>query len=177
MATTFSMKRPKLIDLNDAIQHPGRQVEFDVSAALDEEEDLDLLDPVRGHLEAVSSGNVLFVKGDLHAEVVMECSRCLAPIPLQVDFKLEEEFPVMGTPAGHGGHDYAEVQEIDEPSPLFEGNQLRYEDLIRQALWLNLPMRPLCKEDCAGISEGGDADEHGRPEFKALSKLLDEEAS
>lgn len=169
------MRKPKLIDLNDAVQHPGRHVEYDVSTSLDEEEDIDLLEPIEGLIDAVSTGNLLMVKGDFTAKVVMECVRCLKPVTAEVKFVLDEEFPVEGTPAGFGNRDYAEVKEVDEPSPLFEHNQLRYEDLIRQNLWLSLPLRPLCSEACKGIGHSDDDGEHGRPEFSALKGLLEDD--
>jgi len=172
------MRKPKLIDLNDAIQHPGRHVVYEISSGLEEEEDLDLLEPVEGTLDAVSTGNLLLVTGDLTAKVVLECSRCLNPVHISVPIGISEEFPVEGTPSGYGNREHAEVKEESEPFPLFEGNQLRYEDLIRQSIWLNLPLRPLCSESCPGLADGDRSGEHGRPEFKALSRLLgDEEES
>jgi uncharacterized protein len=168
------MRKPRVLDLNDAVQHPGRHATFDVEVDLDEEEDIDLLEPIRGSLDAVSTGNRLIVTGDFRARLIMECSRCLASVPVDVEVGLEEEFPVVGTPAGYGSGEYAEVREEDEPSPLFEGNHLRYEDLIRQNLWLNMPLRPLCREDCKGIEGVGEEEHHGRPEFEALGTLLDE---
>ena len=169
------MRKPKLIDLNDAVQHPGRHVSYDVSTSLDEEEDLDLLAPIEGPIDAVSTGNVLLVKGELTAKVVMECVRCLNPVNVEVEFELDEEFPIEGTPAGFGNRDYAEVKEVDEPAPLFEHNQLRYEDLIRQNLWLSLPLRPLCSEACKGLADTDGDGEHGRPEFSALKGLLEKD--
>lgn len=170
------MRKPKLIDLNDAVQHPGRHVSYEVETSLEEEEDLDLLEPIRGTIDAVSTGNMLLVKGDFDARVVLECSRCLAPVQLDVSLKVDEEFPVAGVPSGYGNREYAEVKESeDEPSQIFEGNQLRYEDLLRQSLWLNLPMQPLCKEACQGLPEGKTAEREGRPEFEALGKLLDDD--
>ena len=148
---------------------------MEVSTSLEEEEDLDIIQPITGTLDAVSSGNVLFVKGEFKTELVFECSRCLTPVQVAVKFKVDEEFPVEGTPAGYGNRDYAEVKEEAEPSPLFDGNQLRYEDLLRQDLWLALPMRVLCREACEGIPEAQTVEEHGRPELKKLAQLLEED--
>ncbi|HET6645543.1 MAG TPA: YceD family protein [Fimbriimonadales bacterium] len=169
------MRKPKLLDLNDAVQHPGRHVVVDLAANLEEEEDLDLLDPVSVTLDAVSTGNLLLVSGDAEAHMVMECSRCLSPVKLTIPFHIEEEFPVEGVPSGYGNREYAEVKEVDEAFPLFDGNSLRYEDLIRQSLWLNLPLRPLCRDDCPGLPEAQQDEEHARPEFGALGKLLDDD--
>lgn len=169
------MKRPKLVDLNDAVQHPGRVVAFDVETSLEEEEDVDLLRPISGKLEASSTGNLLFVDGVLKAELVLECSRCLKPVEVRMDLQVHEEFAVEGVPAGFGNREYAEVKEEGEAYPLFEGNSLRWEDLVRQCLWLSMPTRTICSEACPGI-EGFDTQEStGRPELAALSKLLEDE--
>ncbi|KAA0229052.1 MAG: hypothetical protein HND42_02640 [Armatimonadetes bacterium] len=170
------MKKPKLIDLNEAVQHPGRTLTFDLTIQLEEEEDLDLVQPLVGTLSAESTGNRLFVKGDFAGVVVMECGRCLAPVELPVSVMVDEEFAVEGTPAGFGTQGYAEVVE-DEPSPLFTNNQLNYEELLRQDLWVSLPATVLCKSDCAGIVTEHETEPQGRPEFSVLSEMLPKETS
>ena len=168
------MKRSKLVDLNDAVQHPGRVVSFDVETNLEEEEDIDLLKPITGNLEAVSTGNLMFVKGTLNAELVVECSRCLKPVDVKIAVMVHEEFPVEGIPSGYGNRDHAEVKEEGEAFPLFTGNQLKWEDLVRQSLWLSMPARTVCEENCPGV-EGYEPTEDGsRPELAALASLLEE---
>lgn len=169
------MKRAKQVDLNDAVQHPGRVVAFDVETSLEEEEDVDLLKPITGKLEAVSTGNLLFVDGILRVELVLECSRCLKPVDVKMDLQVHEEFTVEGVPAGFGNREYAEVKEEGEAYPLFDGNSLRWEDLVRQSLWLSMPTRTVCSEDCPGIGDFEPHDSVTRPEFAALSQLLDDE--
>lgn len=169
------MKRPKLVDLNDAVQHPGRTVAFDVDTALEEEEDVDLLRPITGQLEAVSTGNLLFVDGTLRIELVLECSRCLKPVDVKMDLQVHEEFFVEGIPAGFGNREYAEVKEEGEAYPLFEGNNLRWEDLVRQSLWLSMPTRTVCSDDCPGIGDYQPPPDSSRPELAVLSQLLEDE--
>ena len=169
------MKRPKLVDLNDAVQHPGRVVSFDVETSLEEEEDVDLLRPISGKLEANSTGNLLFIEGVLRVELVLECSRCLKPVEVKMDLQVHEEFMVEGVPAGFGNREYAEVKEEGEAYPLFEGNSLRWEDLVRQCLWLSMPTRTVCSEDCPGIEGFDSPGVETRPELAVLSKLLEEE--
>jgi len=59
------MTREGLLDLNEAVQHPGKKLVFDVQTELQHEEDIDLLEPVTGQLRAVSTGNLLLVDADL----------------------------------------------------------------------------------------------------------------
>lgn len=169
------MKRPKHIDLNDAVQHPGRVVDFHVETLLEEEEDVDLLSPINGDLEAVSTGNMLLVKGKLETQMVLECSRCLRPVEIKLTVPVLEEFPVEGVPAGYGNREHAEVREENEAYPLFDGNQLRWEDLVRQVLWLSMPSRVVCDENCTGIEGYETHDDGVRPELASLAQLLDDD--
>ena len=176
------MKRDDLLDLNDVLQHPGRTIAVDISTELDQEGDIDLVRPLEGFLEAVSTGNLLLLKGEFRARAVVDCARCSGPIEQDIEFTLEEEFPVEGTPSSYNAQDYARVVP-DEPFELFEGNNLIVEALLRQGLILAMPMQPLCEfgweGDCPVAREVelkrlGDT---GRPEFSGLANLIKREDS
>jgi uncharacterized protein len=175
------MKRDDLLDLNDVLQHPGRELAVDISTELPEEQDVDLLKPLEGYLEAVSTGNILLITGSFNTRAVFECARCSGPLEVDVDFELDEQFPVEGTPSSLNPQDYARVVS-DEPFPLFEGNQLVVEQLLRQALLLAMPMQNLCEfgwdGPCPVAASRGAAlkpTAAGRPEFERLSSLLKSE--
>ena len=138
------MKRDGLLDLNEALQHPGRQIAVDLSTELPDEEDIDLVKPVEGWLEAISTGNSLLVEGEFKTRCVMDCARCGSPIEQDVEFKMEESFNVEGTASTYAHDDYARVKDEDGDH-LFHENSLIVENLIRQGLLLSLPMQPLCE--------------------------------
>ena len=176
------MRRDDLLDLNDVLQHPGRELAVDVSTELPDVEDLDLLKPIEGFLEAVSTGNLLLLNGKFTGKMVFECARCASPIEKEISFEIEEQFPVEGTPSSLNAQDYARVVP-DEPE-MFDGNSLLVEALLRQHLLVALPMQALCEYGWDGpcpiaLARGAVAKEpeHGRPEFEKLSKLLHDEGS
>jgi uncharacterized protein len=138
------MRRDDLLDLNDVLQHPGRKLTVDVSTELPDEEDLDLVAPLEGFLEAASTGNLLLVTGEFKTRLVMECARCTAPLESDLLFEIDEQFLVEGVPSSLNPQDYARVV-ADEPFPLFEGNSLLVENLLRQGLLLALPVQTLCE--------------------------------
>lgn len=138
------MKSDDLLDLNDALQHPGRKVAVDLSTELPNEADIDLVEPLEGYLEAVSTGNMLLIEGEFKTKCVLECARCSGPLEVELQFKMDEQFPVEGVPSVYASDDYAKVV-CDEPFELFEGNSLHVENLVRQGLLINLPLQPLCK--------------------------------
>lgn len=137
------MKRDDLLDLNDVLQHPGRKLAVDISTEFPEEADLDLLSPVEGFLEAVSTGNILLITGEFKTRVVVECARCTGPLEHDLTFNIDEQFPVVGVPSSYNSQDYARVQ-AEEDYQMFEGNNLMVEVLLRQSLLLEMPVQQLC---------------------------------
>lgn len=171
------MKRDDLLDLHDVLQHPGRTIAVDISTELPEEADVDLITPLEGFLEAVSTGNVLLITGQFKTRIVVECARCSGPLEVDLEFDLDEQFPVEGVPSSLSPTDMAKVVP-DEPFELFDGNELMVENLLRQGLLLALPMQPLCEfgweGDCP-VSESRGTNRTaptGRPEFQGLTNLL-----
>lgn len=179
------MKREDLLDLNDVLQHPGRTLSVDVSTELEEEADVDLVRPLEGFLEAVSTGNLLLITGEFKSRVVIECARCAGPLEVDLEFEIDEQFPVEGVPSSLSAQDFAKVVP-DEPFELFDGNSLMVENLLRQGLLLAMPLAPLCEfgweGDCPVAAARGlnrKAAPGARPEFQGLADLLkpEEDAS
>lgn len=175
------MRREDLLDLNEALQYPGRILEFDISTELENEADLELLEPVAGTLEAVSTGNILLLKSTFRTRGTTGCARCGKPIETDIEFKMEDEFPIEGTPSSFGSASYAKIAP-DEPHPLFVENSLICDDYIRQGLLLNAPIQPLCSgswdKPCPdGPPQSSNEFDEGHPAFQALKGLRDEETS
>ncbi len=175
------MLRDDLLDLNDILQHPGRELSVEVSTELPDEEDLDLVKPLDGNLDLVSTGNLLLIKGNFCTRAVVECARCLGPIEVDVEFEVDEQFDVKGVPSSLDHTSTAKV-DADEPYPLFEGNQLMVEALLRQDLLLNYPVQPLCsfgwEGDCPIAKERlviKKQNSSAHPEFEKLKNLVNED--
>lgn len=170
------MKREDLIDLNDVLQYPGRQLAVDITTELPEESDIDLVQPVEGFLEAVSTGNALLITGKFSAKAVVECARCDGPLEIELEFEVDEQFGVQGVPSSMNPQDMARVV-ADEPYELFDGNSLMVENLLRQALLLAYPVQPLCEfgwdGDCPTAKDSVARKPAAlRTEFEALANLI-----
>jgi uncharacterized protein len=172
------MRREDLLDLNDVLQHPGRTLSVDISTELEEEADVDLVKPLEGFLEAISTGNLLLITGEFKTRAVIECARCSGPLEIDIEFDIDEQFPVEGVPSSLSAQDFARVVP-DEPFELFDGNCLMVENLIRQGLLLSMPLSPLCEFGWEGDCPVAKARGVGRietssrrPEFEGLAKLL-----
>lgn len=174
----FHMKRHGLVDLNEAVQNPGKNLAFDITTELSDEEDIDLLEPLVGGLEAVSTGNALLISAQFKTKIVVECARCGEPLERVVEFEMDDEFEVVGVPSCYASDGYAEVVS-DEPVPLFDKNGLRIDQYARQGLLLSMPTQPLCSENwetpCPNsVAQSADM-KHGHPAMQALEKFRREQ--
>lgn len=113
-------------------------------------------------------------------EVEVQCTRCLTSVVVPLNIQFRDEF-----------HSMVEVNTgvslptPDEDDPFFisESHLLDLGEAIREYALIELPMRPLCREDCKGLcprcgadlNDGscGCADEDTDDRFDALKKLLD----
>lgn len=175
------MKRPGLLDLNEAVQHPGTKLRFELTTSLPDEADIDLLEPVSGALEVVSTGNVLLIGGKFKTRMVLECARCTEPIETELEFEMDDEFIVEGTPSGYMSGSHAKVV-ADEPEPLFHENALIIDRYVRQGLHLNIPMQSLCaagwEGPCPKDPTGANKrSRSGHSAFESLKNMLSEEGS
>ncbi len=92
-------------------------------------------------LESVTEG--VYVSGTAHAELVGECARCLDPIRDEITVDLAELFAYPDSVTD-------ETTDSDE-LPRVVDEQVDVEQLVRDALVLDLPLAPLCRPDCAGL--------------------------
>ena len=171
------MRREGLIDLNEAVQHPGTKLRFEISTELPNEEDLDLVAPVSGVLEVQSTGNILLLDGKFETKCVVECARCSHPLEKSISFEMADEFQVSGVPSGYGTGDFAKV-DAEEDFPLFNENSLMRDDYLRQGLLLNIPVQSLCEHGWDGTCPFNKGDhlkkfEGGHPSMQKLQDLLD----
>ena len=113
-----------------------------------EPKDVELEGPLRIWLSLDRRGDEIWVRGSIHAIALQQCSRCL------VDFSqiLELEFEVFCAklPSARTMSPKA-LDEEDGGIHFHDGHVLSINSEIREAVLLGLPMRPLCREGCAGL--------------------------
>ncbi|RKX25955.1 MAG: hypothetical protein DRP45_04695 [Candidatus Zixiibacteriota bacterium] len=98
-------------------------------------------------LAVQKSGEEYFCQGSVSAQLLMECARCLAEFPMEVDSKTD--FVIS---AGMLAEKHKDVID-DEDYVLLRGNDLCVDvsEPVRQAVVLSLPLKPLCSEECKGL--------------------------
>ena len=106
-------------------------------------------DRVRGALCLTRVDRGVWVSGALEAKTVCACSRCLRDFRLSAQFHLDDiYFPVTDIATG------APLPLPEDADPGFTIDQHHVLDIteaVRQSTILALPMKPLCRADCAGI--------------------------
>ena len=103
---------------------------------------------VNGRIERISTGYWLEVS--LSVDETLECMRCLAPMVVAAESKIESLVTVNQKAVPESDKE----RELDKEElgvlNLREPN-LETEHLLLEQLQLNLPMKPLCRDDCAGL--------------------------
>lgn len=91
----------------------------------------------------------VWVSGSLEATARCTCSRCLQEVPLSVQFQLDDiYFSLVDVTTGTPLH---LPDEADPGFTIDDHHVLDITEAVRQSTILALPMKPLCRADCAGI--------------------------
>jgi len=103
---------------------------------------------VEGKVVLVRTDQGILAEATLHTEVEVTCSRCLSLFNYPLTLNIEEEyFPVRDVVSGIS-------LSLPGESGCFtidERHVLDLTEAICQYVLLAVPMKPLCREDCAGL--------------------------
>ncbi len=114
------------------------------------------------------SGADVVVHGKAKVDVELPCARCLDPVKVT----LSPEISVLMVPASKIKHDREHEMASSEADVLpYDGENVVLDDLVRDDLLLEIPMIPLCSEDCPGIASAHPKEET-RPVDPRLAPLL-----
>lgn len=99
------------------------------------------------HLSRVE--DVVHVKGRAQIQLMGECARCLEPLPIALDTPLELTILPKGhePPAAQSG----EVAEEDMGVATYDDDEIDLTSVVRDEVFLELPMSPVCSESCRGL--------------------------
>jgi len=101
--------------------------------------------PIEVELVATFAGDEIICQGEVFSEVEAECSRCLEPFDLVVEGALSFVVQLVDT--------LVELNSYDEDFEIVPKTQtfLDISARVRDAIVLNIAMKPLCGEDCRGL--------------------------
>ena len=107
-----------------------------------------ILSPVTAVLRLDKVGSNVLAKGALSGDTELQCARCLKHFTTRISSQVNVVY--------HPANDIAKSEQhqlkADELDTVFYSNDLiETDDLLREQLILNLPMKPLCSQDCKGF--------------------------
>lgn len=118
-----------IIDVSQLLKEPvGTHRRYQISETGDP--------PVHGDVDLLRTDRGIFARGTLETSLQAVCSRCLSSFDQPLTLRVEEEYLAR---AEEDAFAVDEHQEID------------LSEAVRQYALLALPMKPLCREDCAGL--------------------------
>jgi uncharacterized protein len=103
-------------------------------------------------LRLSKSGKDVVVRGNVTAELTVECARCLQPARVVVREPLSGLLVPTGELSGDSHSDEAELTPEEADVMPYDGETVVLDDFVRDELLLGVPMIPLCSESCPGIS-------------------------
>jgi len=147
----------------------NRTFEFD-HPSVQVSDDLDVSD-LRGALRLTRTAQGLYAAGSLHATTRLECVRCLTPFDQPLAAAFDDLFVYPPTKAPEALLSIPETGLLD------------LNPLTREYLLLDVPLRPLCRDDCRGLCpecganrnevDCGHGAEETDPRLAGLRALLD----
>ncbi len=101
---------------------------------------------INGSVILTHTDKGILADGNISSIVKGICYRCLEPVEKKISFNFQEEFqPTIDINSGLPVHNDGESFLIDSH------HNVDLSDVIYQYACMSLPMKLLCKEDCAGI--------------------------
>jgi uncharacterized protein len=127
----------------------GASREYEVAGArLALDDDLELARPIAGYVRFRRTNRGILVDASLTAGLAAECSRCLRPMEIPVEIRLEEEFlPGLDLATGKPLSTEAEP----DVARLTDHHEVELGPLVRDDLLLAVPIAPVHDADCPGL--------------------------
>ena len=117
----------------------------------------------------------ILARGDIRGTALVECVRCLEIYEQPFAASFDQEYrPTIDV---RSGLLVEQPDPVEEMGTIDEAHELDLAEPMRQVAILDLPIKPICSDDCEGIKEftveSNDAIDR---RLSALSQLLDDDA-
>jgi uncharacterized protein len=104
--------------------------------------------PVRLAFDIHKDKDQFRLVGSVQTTLDLPCSRCLEPFTWPVDSSFDLRYQPHARNSGEGER---EIEEDDLTTAFYENDTIDLGQLMREQFYLALPMKPLCREGCAGL--------------------------
>ena len=127
---------------------PAEFAQFEGTVAVDEFEcgpdSYRFSEPLSWHADVSNTGDALLVTGNVTGEARTDCARCLEDAVFDIEGEIEGDFLLDDAESPEGADE-------DEFDRLPANHVLDMESLVVAAIVFELPLVPLCGEDCKGL--------------------------
>jgi uncharacterized protein len=128
----------------------GNHYEMQEINGLASQEDFSVTGPVQARLSLKRKGETkVEMKGELKASLSRICDRCLAPYDVTVDTALQVLFETVSDQSWHVKELECTFSDLD--SIVLDEPVVDIDDVLRQQIYLVLPVKGLCSERCKGL--------------------------
>ena len=113
------------------------------------DEEVPVLESISGSLFVkVHEAGRVHVKGNVRVVIELTCSRCLKTYSFVVEKSIDEDYyPIEDMPFGERTH--LSMEDLD--TCYYSHGEIDLESIYMEQIYLAIPMKPLCDEDCKGI--------------------------
>jgi uncharacterized protein len=132
------------------IREPRQRIErTDEPSVFGQDDAFRIVAPVELHADLRKDHEKVRLTGRLRTALELECGRCLEGYALPVDTTFDLLYlPATDMPSQPGER---EVEEDDLDTAFYRDGVIDLAGLVREQLYLALPMKPLCQEGCRGL--------------------------
>ena len=109
---------------------------------------LGLAGPLNVHISISRAGTKYRVDGRLAGRLMIRCDRCLEPFQRDIDAGFSFFLTIAPSLSGQSE---IELLENDMSVELVTDSEIRLDDIVREQIYLSLPIKCLCREDCSGL--------------------------
>lgn len=135
------------LNVSEVVSQPGVVKHFEFSLAqITDTGEIALKGPVVGKGTLVNTGTVLELSADVNSRIISSCCRCLEAVEIPLDFTFTERYARQGESA----EDLAEESEMSAVMT-YKDDIIDLDEVVKENLLINVPMRILCREDCPGM--------------------------
>ena len=171
-----------IIDLRTITEEPKHfSITLEKEWWSDQEQDTNVLGfevPLRAEIEIYRAGDKHVLEGHMETRIVARCDRCLESFGLDARSHFEAYYtsPVSDQPL-----EERELIEEDMAVDFIRGEEIDVDDILREQIYLSLPVKLICRPDCLGLCPQCGANlnaapcrcrlESGHPGFSILKNM------
>lgn len=124
---------------------PDEGLEIDVDETIENEF---FISPVHAHLKIERADSEILVRGTVMADIKLQCGRCMENFSTEENLSVEVVYHHIDEIRKDETH---EVRSEELDTGFYEGDELDINELMKEQILLNIPMKPLCSDECLGI--------------------------